>query len=135
MSKEKVKYYLDFIPLVILIISAVVLIFKVCTSDHVFVWKHFIGFVFLATEIFIIIKNHKIGVLFLGLMLLVGIFGLLSFDIEIETSTIAFTELEIPIFYGQPIYFLWFLIHFIISFRYYVGILGKKYWSEIFQSN
>jgi hypothetical protein len=35
-------------------------------------------------------------------------------------------DVQLPIFYGQPIFLLWLIIHFIVSGKHYIGILTKK---------
>jgi hypothetical protein len=135
MTKEKIMYYLDFVPLVILTISAIILVWTVFETDTVFAWKHFVGLVLLPINYFLFWWRHKLGVVGLGLTILLGLVSLLSFDHSITTSTVTVgKELSVPIFYGQPIFLLWFIIHFVLSFRHYVGVLAKKYWQELFHN-
>lgn len=136
LTKEKIKNYLDFIPLVIVTICAINLVWVVMTTDIVFSWKHIVGLLFLPINYFLFFKNHKVGVVGLGLTLFIGMVSLLSFSpaIEITTFIIGKTEdFQIPIFYGQTIFLLWLLIHFIVSGRFYVGVLTKKYWQDLTQ--
>ena len=134
MTKKRVIYYLDFVPLVILTISAIILVWTVFSTDTVFVWKHFVGLLLLPINYFLFWWRHKLGVVGLGLTILLGLVSLLSFDHGIVTATyyIGKEEASIPIFHGQPIFLLWFIIHFILSFRHYVGVLTQKYWQELF---
>ena len=136
MTKEKIKYYLDFIPLIILTISAVNLIWVITTTDTVFLWKHIVGLVLLPLNYFMFFKNHKVGVIALGLTLFIGLISLLSFSPSIATTTYSIgksEDFQIPIFYGQAIFLLWLLIHFIVSGRFYVGVVTKKYWQDLNQ--
>ena len=133
MTKQKIKYLLDFIPLLILIISAIILIWVVVTTDTVFQWRHIAGLIILPINIGLFFWQHKVGVLALCLTLLLGLLGVISFSDAITTTTAYFGKSEdfkLPVFHGQPIFLLWLLIHFIVSGRYYVGIVTKKYWQD-----
>ena len=126
-------YYLDFVPLVILTISAIILVWTVFSTDTVFVWKHFVGLLLLPINYFLFWWRHKLGVVGLGLIILLGLLSLLSYDHAITTSTVNIgQESNIPIFYGQPTFLLWFIVHFVLSFRHYVGVLTQKYWQDLF---
>jgi hypothetical protein len=72
-------------------------------------------------------------VLALGATLLLGTVGLVSFSspVSITTYSIGIGDNGIPIFYGQPVFLLWLLIHFICSIRHYIGIGTKEYWRDI----
>jgi hypothetical protein len=136
LTKEKIKYYLDFIPLIILTISAINLVWVITTTDTTFLWKHIVGLILLPVNYFIFYKNHKVGVVALGLTLLIGMVSLLSFSPAISTTTFRIgksEDFQIPIFHGQAIFLLWLLIHFIVSGRFYFGVLTKKYWQDLFQ--
>jgi hypothetical protein len=134
MTKDKIKNLLDFIPLIILTISAIVLVWTVITTDTVFMWKHIVGLCFLPIIFMAFRWRHKIGVLTLGLTLLIGLLSLLSYSHAVTTSTWTIgksADSQIPIFYGQPIFLFWLLIHFIVSGRHYFGIVTKKYWQDL----
>lgn len=138
MTKNKIKNLLDFLPLIILTISAITLVWTVFATDTVFAWKHIVGLCFLPIIFLIFWWRHKIGVLVLGLTLFIGLLSLLSYSHAITTSTWTIgksADSQIPIFYGQPIFLLWLLIHFIVSGRHYVGILTKKYWQDLFNKS
>jgi len=135
MTKDKIRNLLDFIPLIILTISAIFLIWTVFTTDSGFLWKHFVGLCFLPLNYLAFWWRHKVGVIALGLTLIVGLLSLLSYSHSVTTSTWTIGKSEdsqIPIFYGQPIFLLWLLIHFILSGRHYVAIATKKYWQDLF---
>ena len=133
MIKAKFKFLLDFVPLIIITIYAMLLIWKRLNGEILFQWKHLVGLLFLAINYFMFFWRHKIGVLSLGLTLLLGLLSLLSFSPAITTTTLykGSGETGIPIFYGQLIFLLWLLIHFIVSGRHYVGIATKKYWMAL----
>ena len=137
MRKDKIKYYLDFIPLIILIVSAIILVWTVATTNIEFLWKHIVGLIILPINIVVFYWRHKIGVITLGVTLLLGLLSILSYSSAVSTTTTYIGKSEgfkIPVFYGQLIFILWLLIHFILSGRYYVGIATKRYWQELFST-
>ena len=137
LDKKKIKYYLDFAPLIILTISAAILIWTVSTTDTALSWKHIVGLILLPLNYFLFFKNHKVGVVALGLTLLIGMVSLLSFSPRISTSTISIgknSDFLIPVFYGQSIFLLWLIIHFVISARHYFGILTRHYWKNLYNN-
>ena len=134
MTKEKIKYFLDFAPFFILIIYTVVLIWTVATTNIIFSYEHYVGFTLLFFIAGLFIVRHKLGVLLLGLTLILGLFKVLSYSATITFSSYGASinghsspEIKIQAFYP-----LWLLTHFIVSGRHYVGILTKKYWLELF---
>jgi len=133
MRKDKIKFFLDFITLIVLTISAIILIWKVSTSETGLLWKHIVGLILLPINYALFFWRHKIGVLALGFTLLLGLFSILSYSTAITTTTIykGSSDKGFPIFYGQLIFLLWIALHFILSGRYYVGIATKKYWQGI----
>ncbi|WP_460556350.1 hypothetical protein [Ferruginibacter profundus] len=136
MAKKQIKYILDFVPLLILLVYAINLIWILRTSNIQIVWPNIIGFILLPLIIFLIIWRHQVGVIALGLLLFLGLFGAISFTNGITTFGMGFGKGEDKVsfnIYGDPIYLLFLLIHFILSGRYYVGIITKKYWQELFQ--
>lgn len=133
MQKEKIKNFLDFIPLFILSITAIILIWTVSASNLRLFWKHNLGLVMLAVNYILFFWRHKVGVLFLGLTLLFGLVSLLSYNPTVATTTV-YTKIgdkEVPFFYGQLTFLLWIVVHFIVSSRHYVGIATKKYWQGL----
>jgi len=134
MTKDRIKYLLDFVPLIILAISAIDLVWTIATTDIVFIWKHIVGLCFLPITFLAFMWQHKIGILTIGLTLISGLFSLLSYSNAVTTYTWTVgknADSQIPVFYGQPIFLLWLFIHFIVSGRHYVGIVTKKYWHEL----
>ncbi len=131
--KNKLQFYLDYIPLVILTIYSVELVHRITTSDTSLLLKHYFGFVALGITYLIILWRHKLGVIVLGLIILLGLLSLLSFDFQITTTTyfIRIFGVEIPVFYGQPIFILWIFVHVVLSYRYYLNIWTKDYWQEL----
>lgn len=137
MTKAKFKFLLDFVPLIIITIYAMLLVWKRLNGEMLFQWKHIVGLIFLPIKYFMFFWRHKMGVLSLGLTLLLGLFSLLSFSPAITTTTFykGSDEDGIPIFYGQLIFLLWLFIHFIVSGRHYVGIATKKYWMALYNNS
>jgi hypothetical protein len=129
------KRYFDVIPLVILIASAVILCFKYFNGDILFFKRHVVALLILPINIGLFFWRHQIAVLVLGLTLILGLFGVISFSPAISMTTIKIGNGNglITIFYGQAIFVLWLAIHFIVSGRYYVGILTKNYWQQLFK--
>lgn len=130
MNKQKIKTLLDYLPLLILTTSAVVLVAVTLSGDTGLFWKHYIAFAVLSINYALFAWRHKAGVLASGLTLLTGLVGLLSYSqyVFIGQASIGFDDVYIPVFAGQPIFLLWLIIHFAVSGRHYVGIATKKYW-------
>lgn len=138
MTKDKIKILLDFLPLLILTISAIVLVWTVVTTDTGFLWKHIVGLCFLPVTFLAFLWRHKVGVLVFGLTLVLGLLSFLSYSHSVTTTTWTIgksEDFQVPIFYGQPIFLLWLIIHFIVSGRHYVGILTKQYWDDLFDKS
>ena len=102
-------------------------------SDIGLLWKHILGLILLPINYLLFFWRHKVGVLALGLTLLLGLISLLSYSPVITTTTLSkeVGDGKLPFFYGQLIFLLWIIIHFILSGRHYVGIVTKKYWDGL----
>jgi len=137
MIKKKIKNFLDFIPLFILTVSAIFLIWRVSTNEIGLLWKHIFGLILLPINYLLFFWRHKVGVLALGLTLLFGLVSLLSYSPVITTTTLSkeVGDGSVPFFYGQLIFLLWIVIHFILSGRHYVGIATKKYWHGLINNS
>jgi hypothetical protein len=130
MNKRKIKILLDFIPLLILTASSVWLVASTFTDGTVLLWKHYLALALLPVNFALFAWRHKAGVLGLGLTLLIGLVGLISYTpfIAFSKASIGFDDVHVPVFAGNPIFLLWLIIHFVFSARHYVGIASKKYW-------
>ncbi len=131
---EKTKNYLDYVPFLILVISAIILLIIVNNSDVLLVWQHYTGLIFLLVTGVLFYIRHLFGVLFLGLTLLLGLTGLLSFSPAITTTSLGFgsgEEGSITLLRFQPLFLLWLIIYFILSGRHFIGIASSKYWQEV----
>ena len=102
-------------------------------SNNIIKWQHYLAFVFIIVNGILFFKQHQLGVLYLGLTLFLSLFGVLSFNVGLLSSSIYWTpfDLKIPIFIGNPIILIWIVLHFILSGRFYIGILTKKYWDNL----
>jgi hypothetical protein len=131
--KDKIKIYLDYLPFSILLVSAIILIRTVLTTNILLVTKHYIGFVFLIITAIFFFARHLYGVFFLGFTLFVGLCGILSFSPAITSTTFGLggSENGVTLMRFQPIFLLWLVIYFVVSGRYFVGIASRKYWVEV----
>ncbi|MBK7307823.1 MAG: hypothetical protein IPI88_12865 [Chitinophagaceae bacterium] len=130
MNKNRLKYFLDFVPLVIISTYSLVSVLTMLNSNVNLVWQHYLGIVFIILDIILFYKNHQLGVIFLGITLLLSLITLLSFNVGLVTNSLYITSARIPVFYGNAISLVWLILHFILSGRYYVGIVTKKYWQD-----
>ncbi len=135
MIRNRGKYLLDFVPILILAIYGIRLVWLLWTSGIQIEWNNITGFILLPLNICLLIWRHQVGVLSLGLLLFMGLFGAVSFIPGVTTFGMGLekggTKTSFDI-YGNPIYLLFLLVHFILSGRYYVGIVTKKYWQTLF---
>ena len=127
------KKTLDYVAFILISLSAVYLVFIVLTSSITFSWEHYVGLVFLVVTGVGFKLNHNIGVLLLGLMILLGLIGFLSFSpaissyfLEVGPGDSKFTILKF-----QPIFLIWLIMHLVFSNRYYFGIATREYWKHI----
>lgn len=131
---QKTKKLLDFIPLIALIISSIILIVARLSSEILLQKRHIVGLTILLVPIVLFFFIHKLGVLATGLIILLGLFGALSYSPAISTMTIGKTfevEDRLTLLYFQPIFLLWLILHLLLSGRYYTGIVTKRYWENI----
>ena len=132
--KSKALKWLDIVPLICLLISAINLLNSFIFENIVLQYRHIAGLIILPiTTIAFFFVNRKIGVLAIGITIILGLVGLISFSPEIETITFGktFGESKITLIVFQPIFVLWAVIHFSISRKYYFGVLSKEYWDNI----
>ena len=133
MTKEKFKNLLEFILLLILTVSALQMVWKVITLDTYLVWKQIFALLILAIDVCLFLWRHKTGVVILGITILLALIGLISFSYTISATTRYFGpgDSKIPIFYGQPTFFLLLLISFLISKRHFYQLDTKQYWIDL----
>lgn len=133
MIKDKIKNFLDFVPLIILIIYTIIMLWTVSTTNIVLQSEHYVGVTLLVITTGLFLVRHKLGVLSLGLTLLLGFFKILSYSATISFYSFggSINGHSLPEIKIQAIFILWLLLHFIISGRHYVGIATKKYWLDL----
>jgi len=122
--------YLDLIPLVITALYGVSTLSSMLIWNYITGWQHWLALVFLIFTSMAFTKRHQLGILCLGLTLILGVIGILSFDLGNIRASVYWTpfDIKIPLFIGNPVMFVLLILHLILSGRYYVGILSKKYW-------
>ena len=85
---KRFRIFLEYIPLIIILVYTFFL-FKATADDGILlVWKNYIGFIFLAATITLFFVRHLFGVLALGLTLVLGFLGILSYSPGIWTMSI-----------------------------------------------
>lgn len=136
MTKQKIRYILDYIPLFILVITANILLIMRFQNEVYLQRKHVVGIMLLPINFVLFRWNHHIGILGLGFTIFAGLFGLLSYSPATPVYYYFLTvgSVDIPLFYGQPIFVLWLAIHLVLSGKYYLGIGTKSYWKDIASS-
>lgn len=130
----KTKKLLDYLPLIALFISAIVLLVARFSGEILLQKRHIAGLVLLPIVFVLFFIRHKLGVLATGLVILLGLFGALSFSPAINTMTFGKSldkDNSFTLLYFQPVFLLWLALHLILSGRYYTGIASKRYWKNI----
>jgi len=133
MHKRKFRVFLDLIPLIILVLFASILIYKVAIHQYNFQWQHIVMLSLLPINIALVGLHHHVAVIFLGFTLLLGVAGLLAVTPAVTITT--FYAGPVPVFYGQLFFWALYVIHLIVSGRYYFGIGTKKYWQTLFSGH
>ncbi|RYZ44099.1 MAG: hypothetical protein EOP49_27565 [Sphingobacteriales bacterium] len=131
---QKTRKLLDFIPLVALFVSAIVLLVARFSGDVLLQNRHIVGLALLPLALTLFFFKHKLGILATGLIVLLGLFGALSFSPAISTMTVGKSLGDgdsLSLLYFQPIFLLWLTLHLVLSGRYYTGIASKRYWDNI----
>jgi len=134
-AKLNSKQLIDLIPLVLLIVLALISLIEMIAKNYIPQWQHYLGLILLVINILIIIKHHQKGVLFLGLVLILALINIVSFNAGIIGSSLYWTpfSIKIPLFSGNPIILLLLILHFVLSGRFYFGILTNQYWKKLFE--
>jgi hypothetical protein len=124
------KRLADYIPLIVLIISAIILLWRIEGLQIKPDRKHYLGVVFIGITIVLFLCKHLYGVLSLGISLFLGLIGIYSFDPDVLTTTYFagaygqghFTAIVIL----QPVYSVWLILHFLLSRKTYANIFTKN---------
>lgn len=130
MRKLSKRQILDISLYAAICIWAIISIITMIVSAYVIQWQHYLGLFFLAINGYVFYRTHQGGTLFTGLTLLLALFGILSFNVGLLGSSVTWTpfDLQIRLFWGNPVILLLLVVHFILSGRHYAGILTKQYW-------
>jgi hypothetical protein len=134
MNKERIRYWLDFIPVIILLVNSVRLIYTLSTTAINIEWNNITGLLVLPVLLYLLFKKHKAGVLLTGLVLLLAVFGLFSYTegLRVWTFGLKLSDSKATIqSHGDLKYLLYFILHLLLSGRYYVGILTREYWGKL----
>jgi len=114
---RKLLFYLDFIPLAIFVISSIFFLSNNDLRQFADAYPYWIAFGLVFLNILCFCFNHRAGVYVSGVIILLGIVGVVAFSRTVEI--IKLTIGKLPIFYGQPIFWLYLIIHLTISWRFY----------------
>ena len=130
--EKYIKIYYLLLYLTILS-QSIFLIYTISTTESIFITRHYLGLVSVFTLGLLFIYNFNLGRVITGFILLIGLWGGLVLTPEVETIFLSFNigSLPIPIFYGQPMFFLWLLLHLVASYKIYFGISTKEYWQKL----
>lgn len=134
MANSMTKKRLDLIPLGIFLLSVFLLYYEVIINRVGLQLPHYIGFILIAVSIFLFFRNHKMGVLSIGLTCILGLIGLVSFSpaisiFSMQANISDYSSMTLIRF--QPIFIVWLILHLFLSGRYYLGIANKKYWDNL----
>src|SRR4051794_23478830 len=95
MTKDKIKNLLDFIPLLILTVSAIYVVWARINDGTLLKWQHWLALVLLAINYFLFTKNHQLGVLVLGLSLIIGLSGVTQYSPGVSMSWAYWTPFDV----------------------------------------
>ena len=137
MKSDKLKYLLDFIPLFILSSNAIKVSWKVATTNIVFSNEHYTGLTLLIITFILLLIKHRIGVLSLGFVIILGVFKIVSYSAPMEYLSFggSVNGYGLQVIKIQAIFILWLLIHLLVSLRHYKGIFQKTYWQDLLKSH
>ncbi len=126
--KSKAKQLLDYLPFTLLIIYTVIEWMTHYVNGIQISWQTFAGISLLLVNAILFIRYHQLSVLFIGLLCLLGLFGFIMLSPSSTTTTIG----EFAFRFGDINFLAVFIIHLIISFRFYIGIATRTYWNNLF---
>lgn len=133
MTRQQLKRLLDYIPVVVLAILVSDMTYAWINDNIMLTYRHWLGIAFFTTTCIVVIINHQLGVLILGLTLIMGLFGITQYSRGVSITSVYWTpfDAKITLFYGVPSFLFWLSLHFVLSGRYYVGIFTMKYWNNL----
>jgi hypothetical protein len=121
---------LDLLPLLVLCFEALFMLRGIIFGNAVLNIGNVIALMLLVLTLFLLAQKLKLGVLSLGLSIAFGWLTIAVYDAGVIGSSIQFAFMNTSIQLGNPFCFVLLIVHFIISRRYYFGILTKKYWID-----
>lgn len=134
-KKKRRPRLLDIVPLLILTGLIIHTLWVRFDQGILFAWQHWLALVLVFFSFISFQKSNQLGVLATGLTILAGLFGAAQFSPGVRFSSFHWTSgtFDIPLFYGQPVFFIWLGLHLLLSGSYYEGILQRKYWKEMME--
>lgn len=140
MTRKNIRKCLDYLPFLVLCIQAINAFYTFFQFDMEPHWNHYAGVIALVITGYFFYRKHALGVVATGITLLAGLIGLVSYTFTVYTAwfSVSFGAIDnatvkTPIF--NPIFLVFLLVHFLLSARYYFGILSKDYWKKIMENN
>lgn len=122
---------------IFLLIQLLYLIYIISSSACVLQTRHYIAFIMMAILSFFIFYKFRIGEIILGIVLVMGLFGIFVLTPSVKITFLSFNlgSFKIPFFYGQPLFLLLLIAYLIISPKIFQGILSSEYWRHLFKKH
>lgn len=129
---KKIKLYYTTI-MIILFTQCIYTIYIINTTELTYLIKHYLGFTAILLITYVFLLNFNLGRVFFGFVILIGLFGGIALTPELHTTFLRFNfgQITVPIFYGQPIFLIWLILHLLLSYKIYYGMLSKNYWKNL----
>lgn len=126
-------FYILFYSL--MIIQIIYMIYEIQTSLYTYTLRHYFGIILFALFGIILVCNFKLFRVLITLLLIIGLFGGIAITPEIDVVKFTFNlgSLPIPIFYGQPIFVPFLIMHLFLSYKIFWGVGTKEYWQKLIQ--
>jgi len=126
--KNRLKQTMDYLPFILLVIYTISEWLANYVTNIQIPFRTYFGILLLLLNALVFIRHHKLAVLLTGLICLSGTFGIIMLSPAMVRYSIGNGT---SLVFGDLYFIAIFIIHFIISFRYYTGILSKKYWQGL----
>ncbi len=126
---SRTKKILDYLPFLFILAYTIYEWIKYYQEGTIINWRTWIGIVFLISIFVCYFKNHQLSILLTGLMCVLGICGLISLSPAITRGTFGTSFLNFTL--GDPIFIAFFLLHWMLSFRWYAGVFSIQYWRDL----
>src|SRR3712207_311904 len=107
MKRSRLKRLSDFTPFILLMIYTLMLVWTISITAYVLTWRNMVGIAIIPINVLFFVRQYQAEVLFLGLVLTLGLFGVLSYTPGLTSTTITlrFNDSNME-FWGQPIFLL-----------------------------